>query len=275
MERIELGNTGLRVSRLAFGTGTRGWSGHSDQTALGLQGLADLLRAAYDLGVTFWDTADEYGSHPHVARAMKGLPRDSLVIATKTTARRAVDATRAVERFLRELDTDIIDIVLLHCMVGGDWPSRYAGAMEALRQAVEKGMVRAVGVSCHSLAALEKAAQNEWVDVVLVRVNYAGINMDASPDRVVPVIAQLHAAGKGVYAMKVLGCGALTEDPRRAIRYVADLGTVHSMTIGMTSRDQIEENVRLIDGIYTAGSRPTGDEPGRSARSAPRSWNGR
>lgn len=246
MKYVKLGNTDLRVSRLAFGTGTRGWSGHSDQTALGLQGLGDLMRAAYDLGVNFWDTADEYGSHPHVARAMRGIPRDSLVIATKTTARRAADATRAVERFLRELGTEVIDIVLLHCMTGGNWPSSHAGAMEALTRAVEKGQVRAVGVSCHSLAALRTAASSDWVDVVLVRINHAGINMDAPPDQVVPLIAQMHEAGKGVYAMKVLGCGSLSDNPREAIRYVLELGTVHSMTIGMTSRAQLEENVQLI-----------------------------
>ena len=87
MEHIDFGHTGLKVSRLSIGTGTNGWSGRSEQTALGLDGLANLLRLAYDHGVNFWDAADEYGSHPHVARALQGIPRDAVVIATKTVAR--------------------------------------------------------------------------------------------------------------------------------------------------------------------------------------------
>ncbi|MCX7681179.1 MAG: aldo/keto reductase, partial [Anaerolineae bacterium] len=103
METVEFGRTGLRVSRLAFGTGTNGWGGRSEQSALGLEGLASLLRLAYDHGVTFWDAADGYGTHPHIARALQGIPRESVVIATKTAAQRAEQAARDVERFLREL----------------------------------------------------------------------------------------------------------------------------------------------------------------------------
>ncbi len=247
MDYITFGNTGLRVSRLAVGTGTHGWAGRSDQTALGLDGLAQLLRRAYDLGVNFWDTADAYGSHPHVARALQGLPREQVVIATKTMARKGPDIVRDLARFRKELHTDVLDIVLLHALSDAHWPQKYLEAMEALTRAREAGIVRAVGFSCHGLGALRTAVETPWVDVVLVRINHAGVNMDASPASVAPMIEQLHTAGKAIYGMKVLGCGALKGDARRAIEYVLRLGTVHAFTIGMTNLTQLDENVRLVE----------------------------
>ncbi len=122
MDTADLGHTGLHVSRLAFGTGTHGWGGHSRQTRLGLAELARLLRLAHDLGVTFWDVADGYGSHRHVREALRGLPREEVVVTTKTAARSAADAERAVERYRREMGTDYLDVVLLHCMTSRDWP---------------------------------------------------------------------------------------------------------------------------------------------------------
>lgn len=247
MDHINFGNTGLRVSRLAIGTGTHGWAGRSDQTALGLDGLANLLRRAYDAGVNFWDTADQYGSHPHVARALQGVPREQVVIATKTMARKGPDVAKDLARFRKELNTDVIDIVLLHTLSDANWPKKCADAMEVLSRAKEAGIVRAVGFSCHGLGALRAAVDTPWVDVVLVRINHAGVNMDAQPASVVPLIEKLHAAGKAVYGMKVLGCGALKDNVRAAIEYVLRLGTVHAFTIGMTGVAQLDENVRLVE----------------------------
>jgi aryl-alcohol dehydrogenase-like predicted oxidoreductase len=247
MDFVDFGKTGLRVSRLAFGTGTRGWAGRSDQTDLGVDKLASLLRLAYDHGVTFWDAADEYGSHPHLARALQGIPRHKVVIATKTVSRTAEQATRDVERFLRELDTGVLDIVLLHFVTQADWPQRCIGAMEALSRAKEQGKVRAVGVSCHGLGALRAAAETDWVEVVLARINMAGVNMDAPPSRMVPVIERLYTSGKAVYAMKVLGCGQLAGKARAAIEYVFQLGIVHAVTIGISRREQLFENVGLVE----------------------------
>ncbi len=247
MEYVEFGGTGLRVSRLSIGTGTHGFGGRSEQTRLGLEGLADLLRTAYDHGVNFWDAADGYGSHPHVAKALRGLPRDSMVITTKTMSRSAQGVTQDVERYLRELNTDVLDIVLLHFLSQRRWPKRYAGAMESLARAKEQGKVRAVGVSCHNLGALRAAVDTDWCDVVLARINYAGTNMDARPEKVTPVLDKLYRAGKAVYGMKVLGCGHLAHDARAAIEYVLKLGTVHALTIGTSSHEQLLENVRFVE----------------------------
>lgn len=247
MEQVSFGRTGLEVSRLCAGTGTNGWAGRSDQTALGVDGLARLLRRAYEAGVTFWDAADEYGSHPHIARALNDLPRDEVVVATKTMARTRPDAERAIARFRRELGTDVLDIVLLHCMSSKGWPSSQEGAMEALTRAKERGEVRAVGISSHGLGALDAAADCDWVDVALVRLNHAGVNMDGSVDHALAAVRRLAEAGKAIYAMKVLGCGSLGSDARKAFEFICGIEGVHAFTVGMTSEDELDENVRLVE----------------------------
>ena len=186
MQQVMLGNSGIEVSRLCIGTGTVGWSGSSNQTRkLGTEGLIDLLCYAYDSGVRFWDTADQYGSHPHVREALRRLPRDQVVITTKTTSRTPAGVRDDVERFLRELGTDYADIVLLHCLTEDDWTTRYEDCMEALTKCQAQGLIRAVGVSCHDFEAFKLAAITPWVEVVLARINYAGVIMDASPEEVI------------------------------------------------------------------------------------------
>jgi aryl-alcohol dehydrogenase-like predicted oxidoreductase len=247
MDRVPFGRTDLVVPRLAIGTGTHGWNHHSEQTALGLEGLSDLLVRGHRLGVSFWDAADQYGSHPHVALALRQVSRDEVVIATKTTSKRGRQVTKDVDRFLKELGTDVLDIVLLHGLSAWDWPRRYGGAMGALTKAKEAGKVRAVGFSCHGLGALRAAVQDDWSDVLLVRINHAGVNMDGTVSEVVPVLEDLYAAGKGLYAMKVAGCGRLAGDMRSALRYVLELGVVHSLSIGTSSQGQLTENAALME----------------------------
>ena len=247
MEYTELGNTGLQVSRLCFGTGTHGWAGRSDQTDVGLKELADLLRYAFDRGVTFWDSADQYGSHPHVARALAGLDRDQVVLVTKTCANSAEEADRDVARYLRELGTDRLDIVLLHCVSSADWPESRASVMDALQARKESGVIRALGVSCHDLGALSRASEVPWVDVVLARINYAGTNMDGTPEQVIPLLEQMDSAGVGVYGMKVVGCGKLLQDVRKAIHFALDLHAVDAITMGMVNREEVDANIRWVE----------------------------
>jgi aryl-alcohol dehydrogenase-like predicted oxidoreductase len=258
MDVVEFGKTGLSVSRLAFGTGSHGWGGRSEQSDLGIGELASLLRLAYDHGVTFWDAADAYGTHPHVAKALASLPRDKVVIATKTTSRTGAQAVRDIERFLRELGTDVLDVVLLHFMTQADWPRSHAGAMAALSRAKEQGKVRAVGVSCHGLGALRAAAESDWAEVVLARINMAGVNMGASPAEVVPIIEQMYVSGKAVYGMKVLGCGQLARKTRAAIQYVLQLGVVHAVVIGTSRREHLLENVGLVEELAAVPSNERG-----------------
>ena len=247
MEKGRLGNAGIAVSKLCFGTGTGGWAGKSDQTALGLDGLADLLAYAYDHGVSFWDSADQYGSHPHVARACKIVGRKNVTLTSKTTSRDYEGVRSDIDRFLTELETDCVDIVLMHCLTSDDWPEKCRGAMDALSEAKEAGRIRAHGVSCHDYGAFREAACSDWVEVVLARINYGGHHMDGTPDEIIRVLEQMDEADIGVYGMKVVGAGKLDHDVRNAIHYVLDLPAIDAITIGMTTRQQVDENVGWVE----------------------------
>ena len=157
---VELGRTGIKTSRLAMGTGTVGSGHHSNQTALGVKGLSDLLRNGYDNGLRFFDAADSYGSHPHVADALKHVDRTKSTVLTKTWARDAQGVRADLDRFRRELGADYIDICLMHCLTESDWTERYRGAMDALEEAKQKGIIRTHGCSCHSIGALRAAAKS-------------------------------------------------------------------------------------------------------------------
>ena len=243
---VTLGDTGIEVSELNFGTGTHGWSGNSDQTRLGEGALIDLLVYGYDQGITFWDSADQYGSHPHVKGALKRVGRDNVVVTTKTCAASREDTEKDLERYLAEIGTDHLDIVMMHCMNGPDWPKEREGAMEALSKAKEKGLIRAHGISSHNFGALQSAAGNPWVDVVLARINYDGCHCDAEVPEVIKVLEEMHAEGTGIYGMKTLGCGDLAGEVPKAAAFVRGLPCVHAVTIGMKSRTEVDENVRLF-----------------------------
>lgn len=245
IRRVTLGNTGIETSYLGFGTGTSGYAGRSEQSKLGVEGLARLLLYAKDLGITFWDAAEDYGTHPHLARALSQVKRDEVVVATKTFARKSEELQNVVPRFLAELGTEYIDILLLHCITDAKRSDQLESALDTLIDCKKRGMVRAVGVSCHNLGALQAATGHPKIDVVLARINYDGVHMDASPAEVEPVLAQLHAAGQGVYGMKIYGQGQLTAECRRAMRYAFELGTVDALVLGMKNEAEIEENVAL------------------------------
>ncbi len=238
-DTVVLGKTGIRTSRLAMGTGTIGGAGQSNQTRLGDSPFTTLLRDGYhDNGLRFFDAADSYGSHPYVAEAIKGLPRDKVTVLTKTDTRDAAGVGRDLDRFRRELGVDYIDIVLIHCVTEGDWTTRYRGAMDVLSEAKAKGVIRAHGVSCHSLPALKAAAASPWVDVDLVRLNPIGSHMDADPETVIGVIKEMKAQGKGIVGMKILGQGDLRDKPSEAIRYALGSGVLDAFTIGAESRTE-------------------------------------
>ena len=247
MESGTLGKAGIEVSKLCFGTGTNGWQGRSNQTDLGLKVLTNLLAYAYDEGVTFWDSADQYGSHPHVAAACRIVGRENVTLTSKTTSRDHESVTADINRCLTELGTDCIDIVLMHCLTSDDWPRKCRGAMDALSEAKEAGKIRAHGVSCHDLGALETAARTDWVDVVLARINYGGHNMDGTPEEIIQILEQMDDANIGVCGMKVVGAGKLDHDVRNAIHFALDLPAIDAITIGMTSEQQVDENVGHVE----------------------------
>lgn len=246
-DRVSLGKTGLEVTRLAMGTGTHGVGRKSNQTRkLGIQGVADLLEAAYDRGVTFWDSADQYGTHPHLREGLKRVPREKVVILTKTHATTEAEMKADLDRFRQELNTDYLDIVLLHFMTRGDWPQLKQGAMDVLAEAREKGIVRAHGVSCHTLEALQAAADSPWVQVDLARINPAGAVMDADVPTVVSVLRRMKADGKGIIGMKLFAAGQLRSRIDECLRYTLNLDCVDCFTIGTESREEFEDLVNRI-----------------------------
>ncbi len=245
-DTVVLGKTGIRTSRLAMGTGTVGSGHRSHQTALGVKGLSDLLLNGHDSGLRFFDAADAYGSHPHVAEALKHLRRDQVTVLTKTWARDPAEARADLDRFRKELGTDYIDICLMHCLTEGDWTERYRGVMDVFSEAKEKGVIRAHGCSCHSIEALRAAAKSPWVEVDLVRINPIGSHMDADPDTVVSVLREMKAAGKGIVGMKILGQGDLRNRQDEALKYALSLGVLDAFTIGAESKSEQEDLIRRI-----------------------------
>jgi aryl-alcohol dehydrogenase-like predicted oxidoreductase len=244
---VTLGRTGIQVSRLFQGTGTDGVGKASNQTrGLGLQGLADLLRAGVDHGVTVWDLADQYGTHPHAREALKTVARDKVVILTKTHASSEKEMRADLDRFRQEIGTDRLDIVLLHCMMSADWPKEKAGAMAVLAEAKEKGTIRAHGVSCHDLGALKTAAATDWVDVDLARLNPAGAIMDAPVSEVLPVLAEMKQKGKGVIGMKILGAGRLRNRVDDALQYALASPVLDCFTIGAENQSQLKDLLTRI-----------------------------
>jgi 1-deoxyxylulose-5-phosphate synthase len=245
-DTVTLGSTGITTSRLAMGTGTVGSGHHSHQTALGIKGLSDLLLNGYDHGLRFFDSADSYGSHPHVAEALKHVPRDKVTVLTKTWARDYKGVQADLDRFRQELGIEHIDIVLMHCLTEGDWTDRYKGAMDALSEAKQKGIIRAHGCSCHSIEALRAASKSPWVEIDLARINPIGAIMDADPATVLGVLKEMKTAGKAVVGMKILGQGALRDRQDEALKFALSNGALDAFTIGAESKAEQEDLIRRI-----------------------------
>ncbi len=243
-DTVVLGKTGIKTSRLAMGTGTVGFAGGSNQTRMGQ--LVKLLVSGYDSGLIFFDTADSYGSHPEVAAALKQVGRSKAVVMTKCDDRDPKEAKADIDRYLKELGTDYIDICLIHCVTEADWTTRYRGVMDVFEQAKEQGKIRAHGVSCHSIEALRAAAKSPWVEVDLVRLNPVGAYMDADPETVIGVIKEMRAQGKGIIGMKILGQGAMRTRQDEAIRFALGSGVLDAFTIGAESRSEQQDLIRRV-----------------------------
>ena len=250
-EHVPLGKTKIMVSRIGFGTGMRGGNRQSNQTRMGKEKFEELLQSSFERGVRLFDLADLYGSHPFLAGALKKMPRKDYAIVSKIWWRpgglpeqQRPDADVVVERFLRELNTDYIDLVLLHCVVSQKWPDELGKQMDILAKLKKKGLIRAHGVSCHSLTALQTCVNEPWVDSVHARINAFGTKMDGPPEKVAPVLKALHEAGKGVVGMKLIGEGAFrNSDEKRdeSVRYVLGLGTVDTMVVGFEKIEEVDD----------------------------------
>ena len=253
-DAVTLGPDKLPVSRLAMGTGTKGFRGASNQTRkLGVGGLTDLYRYGFDNGLTFWDTADMYGSHPHLKSALQHIPRERVVIMTKSVSKTAKGMREDIDRFRRELGTDYIDLLLLHAVREEDWPVQRQGAMEVVDEYKQKGIVRSRGISCHSLPALRQVHRQAFIDVDLARINPIGARMDADPATVVEELCKIKAAGKGVIGMKILGEGVMRDRVSEALQHAMALDCIDCFTIGAENQIELSDLIRRIPEASTLG----------------------
>ncbi len=256
-DQVVLGKTGIRCSLLGFGTGTHGGR---DQRSLGYEEFTRLIRYAYDHGITYIDTAQNYRTHEYVRRAIQGLPREKLFIQTKIPGVPA-DPLATIDRYRKELNTDYIDSLLAHVATSPRWDEQRKRTIEAMLEAKERKWVRALGVSCHSLPALRRAIELDWVEIHLVRINPKGVLMDTETPRwnarsdessvpiVVDLLKKIHEKNRGVIGMKILGEGRFQSRKDRAdsIRFVLGLGTVQAMVIGFKSKEEIDEAIQNIE----------------------------
>lgn len=242
---VTLGRSGVKTTVLGIGTGTRGGS---EQIALGQEGFTRLFRHAYERGVRYIDTADMYMMHVFVRFAIQGLPREGLFIQTKTLAKHPEVAKADIERFRREMKTDYLDCLLMHCMTTGSFATDMRPVMDVLSEAKQKGRVRSVGVSCHGIEPLTAAADCDWIDVQLARINPFGEKMDGKPDQVAAQLKKMHDKGRGILGMKVYGETGYDGPEMRlqSLKFVLGLGSVDAFTIGFSKTEQIDETLDLI-----------------------------
>ena len=253
-ELVTIGQTSIKTTRLAMGTGIHGGRGESNLTRLGFDSGVKLVQNMYERGIRSFDCADAYGSHFIVGEALKNYPRADHTIFTKIVVRDNPQESveNSVERFLKELQTDYIDILALHFMTSPNWNTEYSDAMESISKLKEKGLIRSHGISSHSLGALRLATEEPWAEVCYVRFNPFGINMDGSIDEVFPIVESMHNAGKGVIGMKIYGEGKFANDAEKkdeSLTLSLRSGVVDILDIGMDKMSDLldtEERIRKI-----------------------------
>ncbi len=258
IDQVPLGKTGLKLSRLGIGCGT---SSGRVQQELGQEGFNKLVRYAYDQGITFIDIARSYRTHTMLGEAIKGLPREKLFIQTKMGGN-PEKPLEEIDNYRKTYGVDYIDSLLVHCTITPNWEEERKRVMDAMQEAKEKKIIRAHGVSCHSLPALARGVELDWVDVHLVRVNPQGALMDtadakswnaeSNASHVAPVMEQIkrmHEKGRGVIGMKIIGEGRFTkpEDREKSIRFAMQSGLIDAVTIGFKSTAEIDEAIQRIN----------------------------
>ena len=248
---VTLGRSGVKVTRLAFGTGTI--SGRV-QRGLGQDDFTRLVRHAYDRGIRFFETAESYGDmHRMLGIALKGIPRESYQIMSKVTTRDGVDPQQKLDELRRLANTEYFDIMLLHWQHTATWPTDTARWQDAILGAQSRKVVLSHGASVHGLPALRRVPGTDWLEVAMIRVNHTGKSMDAEdyatqgPGNVPEVVShvkEVRKEGMGVIAMKLAGEGTFDrEDRRKAMRFAFRDAGVDCVTVGYKSPAEIDEAI--------------------------------
>jgi predicted aldo/keto reductase-like oxidoreductase len=257
-DQVTLGKTGIKLSRLGIGTGVN--SGH-DQVGAGKEAFIKMVRHAYDSGITYIDTAERYETFPWIGDAIKGLPREKLFIQSKIPGQ-PEDILADIDRHRKMYNTDYIDSLLIHCMTKDGWTDDWKRVMDGFNEAKERKWIRAKGVSCHTLAALQNAVDSDWTEVHLVRVNPQGRYMDGvksawgpdtsvDPNPVVDQIKAMHAKGHGVIGMKIFGNGDFKNpvDREKSMRFAMSKPEIDAIVIGFTASEQIGDAIQMMNRV--------------------------
>jgi len=253
---VTLGKSGVKVTRLAFGTGTI--SGQT-QRELGQENFTRLVRHAYDRGIRFFETAESYGEmHKMLGIALRGIPRDSYRLMSKVTTREGVNPQDKIDELRRLANTDYFDIMLLHYQHSATWPTDTVRWQDGVSEAKVKQAVVGYGASVHGLPALRQFPGNKWLQVAMIRMNHNGTKMDAEDyntrglgnvNEVVTHTKQVHSEGMGVISMKLIGEGAFTkrEDRQAALRHAFNVAGVDSVTIGYKNTAEVDEAIENLN----------------------------
>jgi len=254
-ELVTLGKTKIKISRVGLGTGMRGGNRQSNHSRMGKDKFNALAMGCYERGVRLFDVADLYGTHPCLAEAFKNMRREDYVIASKIWFRSGgvpeperPSPDVVVERFLKELKTDYIDLILFHCTTSEKWPEELGDQMEILAKLKKKGLVRAHGVSCHSVVALERCINEPWVDSVHARFNPYAVSMDVKTVEEVPkvgaVLKAIRRQGKAVIGMKIIGEGNFSKSSEKrdeSIKYALESGCLDAMVVGFEKVEEVDD----------------------------------
>ena len=252
---VTLGKSGVKVTRLAFGTGS--FSGQV-QRELGQDGFTRLVRYAYDRGIRFFETAESYTDmHRMLGIALKGIPRDSYRIMSKVTTRAGANPLEKIDELRKLANTDYFDVMLLHWQHTATWPTDTSRWQDGILEAQSKKAVISHGASVHGLPALRKVPGNKWLDIAMIRVNHKGVRMDAEDyntdglgnvSEVVTHVRQVRSEGMGVISMKLVGEGTFNrEDRKAAMRFAFKNAGVDSVTVGYKNTGEIDEAIENLN----------------------------
>jgi aryl-alcohol dehydrogenase-like predicted oxidoreductase len=252
---VTLGKSGVKVTRLALGTGSVSGMVQRD---LGQDGFTRLVRYAYDRGIRFYETAESYGDmHRMLGVALKGLPRDSYRIMSKVTTRPGVNPQEKFDELRKLANTEYFDIMLLHWQHTATWPSDSSRWQDGILEAESRKAIVSHGASVHGLPALRQMPANKWLDIAMIRMNHKGTRMDAEDygteglgnvPEVVSHVKQVRAAGMGVISMKLVGEGTFNrEDRQAAMRFAFRDAGVDCVTVGYKNTAEIDEAIENLN----------------------------
>lgn len=262
VDQVTLGKTGIKLSRLGFGTGV---NNGGDQVALGKEQFIKLIRHAYDQGITYFDCAQRYQTYGWIAEALKGLPREKLYVQSKIWPDDANDFRTAIDDQRKNFNMDYVDTLLIHCRTEPNWTDMWKAMMDTYNDAKSRQWIHAKGVSCHSLPALQNATRADWADVHLVRVNPQGKFTDGPnaewgeqfSNPIEPVLAEIkaqHDKSRGVIGMKIYGNGSFKDpaDREKSMRFAMANPNIDAIVVGFTSTHQIDETIKLMNQVLVA-----------------------